>query len=52
MMLTDFPLWPEQASTIARQTDLLYITLVIVCGAVSALIFITIFTLNAGNHRL
>ena len=45
MMLSDFPLWPDQASTIAPQTDALYIMLVIVTGAVSVLIFTTIFVL-------
>ncbi len=45
MMLTDFPLFPEQASTVARQTDALFIMLSVVSGAVSVMIFIAIFTL-------
>ncbi len=45
MLLTDFPLWPEQASTIAKHTDALYIMLLIVCGTMSVLIFTTIFVL-------
>ena len=51
MMLSDFPLWPEQASTIARHTDALYITLTIVCGAVSVLIFTAIFVLSIIYRR-
>ena len=51
MMLSDFPLWPEQASTIARHTDALYITLVVVCGAVSVLIFTSIFVLSIIYRR-
>ena len=45
MIGTDFPLWPDQASTMARHTDALYIMLVSVTGTVSVLIFITIFVL-------
>lgn len=45
MMLTDFPLFPEQASTVAPQTDALYIMLTIVTGTVSVMIFIAIFAL-------
>lgn len=44
-MLADFPLFPEEASTIARHTDALFITLTIICGSVSIAIFITIFVL-------
>jgi cytochrome c oxidase subunit 2 len=51
MMLTDFPLFPEQASTIARQTDALYIFLCVVTGAVSVLIFTTIFVLAVIYRR-
>jgi cytochrome c oxidase subunit 2 len=51
MMLTDFPLFPEQASTVARQTDALYIMLTIVCGAVSVLIFTAIFVLAVVYRR-
>ncbi|HEY8132430.1 MAG TPA: cytochrome c oxidase subunit II [Thermoanaerobaculia bacterium] len=45
LMLTDFPLFPEQASTVAKQTDALFIMLTVVCGAVSVAIFTAIFTL-------
>ena len=34
MMLSDFPLFPEQASTTAPQVDYLYWFLTVVCGAV------------------
>ncbi len=51
MMLTDFPLFPEQASTFARQTDLLYLFLTIVCGGVSVLIFVMIFVLAIKYRR-
>ncbi len=51
MMLTDFPLFPEQASTIARQTDALFIMLTIVCGLVSVLIFTAIFVLAIVYRR-
>jgi len=39
-MLNNFPLWPEQASTMARNVDALYIFLLIVCGMMTLLIFI------------
>jgi cytochrome c oxidase subunit 2 len=42
-MPTDFPLFPEQASTVAPLVDGLYFFLVIVTGTVSLLIWITIF---------
>ena len=51
MMLTDFPLFPEQASTVAKQTDALFIMLCVVCGAVSVAIFIAIFTLSIIYRR-
>jgi cytochrome c oxidase subunit II len=38
-MLNNFPLWPEQASTIARNVDALYIFLLIVTGMMTLLIF-------------
>ena len=52
MMLTDFPLFPEQASTMAKQVDALYIMLTIVTGAVSVLIFTMIFVLAIVYRRL
>ena len=51
MMLTDFPLFPEQASTMARQVDALYIMLSVVTGAVSVLIFTAIFVLSIVYRR-
>jgi len=51
MMLTDFPLFPEQASTIAPQTDALFIMLTIVCGLVSVMIFTAIFVLAIVYRR-
>ncbi|HET7705465.1 MAG TPA: cytochrome c oxidase subunit II [Thermoanaerobaculia bacterium] len=42
-MKSDFPLFPEQASTVAGSVDTLYITLVVVTGAVSLLIWIAVF---------
>jgi cytochrome c oxidase subunit II len=38
-MLDNFPLWPERASTMAREVDALYIFLLIVSGLMTALIF-------------
>jgi len=38
-MLNNFPLWPQQASTLARHVDALYIFLLILCGMVTLLIF-------------
>ncbi len=42
-MPTDFPLFPEQASTVAPLVDGLYFFLVVLCGSVSLLIWIVIF---------
>jgi cytochrome c oxidase subunit 2 len=38
-MLNNFPLWPQQASTIAGSVDALYIFLLLVTGAMAALVF-------------
>ncbi|HET7435971.1 MAG TPA: cytochrome c oxidase subunit II [Thermoanaerobaculia bacterium] len=43
MMLSDFPLFPEQASTVAPYVDGLYLFLVALTGGVSLLIWIVIF---------
>jgi cytochrome c oxidase subunit 2 len=51
MMLSDFPLWPEQASTIASDVDALMTFLCIVTGAVSVLIFVVIFYLAIKYRR-
>jgi cytochrome c oxidase subunit 2 len=42
-MVADFPLWPDQASTFARDVDNLYIFLILVCGTVAVGVFLTIF---------
>ncbi len=41
-MLNNFPLWPEQASTIAGHVDALYIFLLIVTGMMALLVFVCI----------
>jgi cytochrome c oxidase subunit 2 len=51
MMLSDFPLFPESASTTAPQVDLLYAFLTVVCGAVSVLIFVLIIFLAIKYRR-
>jgi cytochrome c oxidase subunit II len=38
-MLNNFPLWPEQASTMASRVDALYIFLLIVTGMMTLLVF-------------
>ena len=43
MMVADFPLWPDQASTFAKDVDNLYIFLILVCGTVAVGVFLTIF---------
>src|SRR6266516_2750256 len=42
-MYNDFPLWPERASTVAGQVDLLFLALILVTGVVSILIWLVIF---------
>jgi cytochrome c oxidase subunit 2 len=42
MMLVDFPLFPTEASTFARDVDTLFIFLSVLCGGVSALVFVLI----------
>jgi cytochrome c oxidase subunit 2 len=51
MMLADFPLFPEQASSFARDVDTLFIFLCVVCGGVSVLIFCVIFYLAIKYRR-
>lgn len=41
--MNDFPLFPEQASTVAGHVDTLYLGLVVLTGSVSLLIWIVIF---------
>ena len=41
-MFDNFPLWPQRASTMAGNVDALYIFLLIVCGLMTLLIFITL----------
>src|SRR5258708_19859372 len=51
-MLTNFPLWPEQASAMARNVDALYIFLLIVTGMMTLLIFVCLFYFAARfRHR-
>jgi cytochrome c oxidase subunit 2 len=50
-MLSDFPLWPERASSVAGNVDALFIFMCIVCGGVSLLTFIVIFTLAIKYRR-
>lgn len=51
MMVADFPLFPEQASTVAGQVDALYLFLCVLCGGVSVLIFVLIFFLALKYRR-
>ena len=51
MMLSDFPLFPEQASSVAPLVDGLYLALVVICGAVSLLIWLAIFYLAIKYRR-
>ena len=51
MMLSDFPLWPEQASSVAGQTDALFIFMCVVTGTVSLLTFVVIFWLALRYRR-
>jgi cytochrome c oxidase subunit 2 len=51
-MLNNFPLWPEQASTMAGHVDALYIFLLIVTGLMTLLIFTClIFFAARFRHR-
>src|ERR1700677_4213941 len=51
-MLNNFPLWPEQASTMAAHVDALYIFLLIVTGMMSLLVFAClIFFAARFRHR-
>ncbi len=43
MNLADFPLFPDQASTVAGYVDTLYISLIILTGTVSLLVWVAIF---------
>jgi len=49
-MLSNFPLWPERASTMASRVDALYIFLLIVCGMMTLLIF-TCLVYFAARYR-
>ncbi len=51
MMLSDFPLFPEQASTVAGHVDLLFMFLCVLTGSVSLLVFIVIFFLAIKFRR-
>lgn len=43
MLIVDFPLFPDQASTMAPKVDALYLFLIVLTGAVSLGVFLTIF---------
>ncbi len=47
-----FPLWPNQASTAAGQVDMLYIYLLLVAGAMTALIFVAIAVMAIKYRRV
>ena len=51
MMVSDFPLWPEQASTVAGPVDTLFIFMCVVTGGVSIAVFLTIFYLAIRYRR-
>src|ERR1700733_3003061 len=46
-MLNNFPLWPQQASTMAAHVDARYIFLLIVTGMMTLLIFVRPVTIAA-----
>jgi cytochrome c oxidase subunit 2 len=51
-MLNNFPLWPEQASAMARNVDALYIFLLIITGMMALLVcFCVIFFAARFRHR-
>jgi cytochrome c oxidase subunit 2 len=50
-MLNDFPLWPEQASTLAHQVDALYIFLLIVTGMMALLVCALVIYFAARYRR-
>src|ERR1700721_2843252 len=51
-MLNNFPLWPQQASTLAGHVDALYIFLLIVTGMMALLVFVCILFFAARyRHR-
>ena len=52
MMLADFPLFPDQASTVAGQVDALFIFLTVLTGSVSLLIFIIALGLAVSLYAL
>ena len=51
MMVSDFPLFPEQASSVAPLVDGLYLGLVAITGVVSLLIWLAIFYLAIRYRR-
>ena len=46
------PLWPDQASSSAGQVDMLYIYLLLVAGAMTALIFVAIAVMAIKYRRV
>ena len=51
MIIQDFPLWPDQASTFAPAIDNLFIFMCIITGGVSIAVFIVIFALAIKYRR-
>ena len=51
MLIQDFPLWPEQASTFAGRMDTLFIFLCVITGTISIAVFILIFFLAIKYRR-
>src|SRR5512140_3006182 len=50
-MVTDFPLFPEQASSIAGRVDALYWFLILLCGSVAVVIAILILVFALKYRR-
>ena len=50
-MLYDFPLWPQQASTLAHHVDALYIFLLIIAGMMSLLVCTLVIYFAARFHK-
>jgi cytochrome c oxidase subunit 2 len=51
MKFSDFPLWPDQASSFSGQVDALFIFMCVICGLVSIGIFLAIFYLAIKYRR-
>jgi cytochrome c oxidase subunit 2 len=51
MMLSDFPLWPDSASSVSGNVDALFIFMCVITGTVSLLVFVLIFFLAIKYRR-